>query len=145
MHADRESGPSAIILPIRENPRPIRSEKKMSIRTLALVLGDQLDRKSALWDGFDPERDAVWMAEVSEESTHVWTHKVRIAFFLAAMRHFRDELAGRGYRVDYRELDEDPATLAGALRDAIARLKPERLAVVHPGEWRVRDALRAVA
>lgn len=114
-------------------------------RTLALVLGDQLDRESALWDGFDPERDIVWMAEVSEESTHVWSHKVRTAFFLAAMRHFRDELAERGYRVDYCELGTEPATLSDALRDAINRLRPERLAVVHPGEWRVRDALRAVA
>ncbi len=123
-------------------------------RTLALVLGDQLDRESALWDGFDPEQDVVWMAEVAEESTHVWAHKVRIAFFLAAMRHFRDDLIERGYRVDYRELPGKSdgrtkvggeETLAAALHDAIDRLKPERLAIVHPGEWRVRDAIRAVA
>ncbi|QDT68431.1 Deoxyribodipyrimidine photo-lyase-related protein [Planctomycetes bacterium MalM25] len=114
-------------------------------RTLALVLGDQLDRESALWDDFDPDRDVVWMAEASEESTHVWSHKVRIAFFLAAMRHFRDALAERGYRVDYCELGEEATTLSDALRDAIDRLRPERLAVVHPGEWRVRDALRALS
>lgn len=126
----------------------------MKTRSLALVLGDQLDRESALWDDFDPKQDAVWMAEVSEESTHVWTHKVRIAFFLSAMRHFRDDLTDRGYCVDYRELPKKSdgrtkvggeETLAAALRDAIDRLKPERLAIVHPGEWRVRDAIREVA
>ena len=56
-------------------------------RNLVLVLGDQLDPASAALDGFDPKCDAVWMAEVAEESTHVWAHKARIALFLAAMRH----------------------------------------------------------
>lgn len=94
------------------------------------------------------------MAEVAGESTHVWTHKVRIAFFLTAMRHFRDELFERGYEVDYRELPAksdgrsrvgDEETLAAALRDAIERLQPERLTIVQPGEWRVLEELTAVA
>ncbi len=52
---------------------------------LVLVLGDQLDRKSSAFDGFDRQGDYVWMAEVAEESTHVWTHKTRIVVFLSAM------------------------------------------------------------
>lgn len=56
-------------------------------RTLVIVLGDQLDRAGSAFDGFDRSRDLVWMAEVAGESTHVWTHKARIAVFLAAMRH----------------------------------------------------------
>ena len=40
-------------------------------RHLVLVLGDQLDAKSAALDRFDSTLDAVWMAEVAEESTHV--------------------------------------------------------------------------
>ena len=59
-----------------------------------LVLGDQLDRRSAAFDGFDAAVDRVWMAEVAGESTHVWSTKPRIAVFLAAMRHFRDRLRG---------------------------------------------------
>ena len=50
-------------------------------RRLVLVLGDQLDANSAAFDGFDPQRDAVWMAEVVEESTHVWSHQARSALF----------------------------------------------------------------
>ncbi|MEN0110086.1 MAG: cryptochrome/photolyase family protein [Planctomycetota bacterium] len=124
------------------------------MRTLALVLGDQLDRRSALFDDFDPEQDAVWMAEVAEESTHVWTHKARIAVFLSAMRHFRDDLVAKGYEVDYRELPAKSdgrtrvggeETLAAALEDAIKRLSPERLAIVLPGEHRVLASLREVA
>ena len=46
-------------------------EKKQPIRNFVLVLGDQLDPESSAFDGFDPALDAVWMAEVREESTHV--------------------------------------------------------------------------
>ena len=41
------------------------------LRSLIVVLGDQLDLDAAAFDGFDARLDAVWMAEVAEESTHV--------------------------------------------------------------------------
>lgn len=123
--------------------------------SLVIVLGDQLDRGSAAFDGFDSSRDRVWMAEVAEESTHVWTHKARIAVFLAGMRHFRDQLAADGIAVDYTELAAavrpgEPATLAAALAASLAGLRkagsaPDRLIVVEPGEWRVQEALRDAA
>jgi deoxyribodipyrimidine photolyase-related protein len=112
-----------------------------------LVLGDQLNLDSAGFDGFDPARDAVWMAEVAEESTHVWSHKARIALFLTAMRHFRDALRGRGVTVHYRQLD-DPAnsgSLRGELTATVSRLCPQRLIWVEPGEWRVQSALETTA
>jgi deoxyribodipyrimidine photolyase-related protein len=74
-------------------------------RHLVVVLGDQLDRNSTVLDGFDPARDRIWMAEVAEESTHVPSHQARIVLFLAAMRHFADELRARGWPVDYLALD----------------------------------------
>jgi deoxyribodipyrimidine photolyase-related protein len=116
-------------------------------RHLVLVLGDQLDAGSAALDGFDPLQDAVWMAEVAGEGTHVWSHKARIALFLSAMRHFRDALRGAGRTVHYRALDDagNCGTLAGELEAALRRLRPERLILVEPGEWRVREALLAVA
>ena len=43
-----------------------------SVRKLVVVLGDQLDLYAAAFDDFDASQDAVWMAEVAEESTHVW-------------------------------------------------------------------------
>ena len=55
------------------------------LRSLVLVLGDQLDLDAAAFDGFDAAQDAVWMAEVAEESTHEWSSKPRIAMFLAAI------------------------------------------------------------
>ncbi|MEX0671394.1 MAG: cryptochrome/photolyase family protein [Pirellulales bacterium] len=124
-------------------------------RHLVLVLGDQLDRHGAAFDGFDRSRDRVWMAEVAEESTHVWTHKARIAVFLSAMRHFRLALEQEGIEIDATELSAaarkgEPGTLAAALRasldhDRVAGRLPERLVMVEPGEWRVQEALREAA
>jgi deoxyribodipyrimidine photolyase-related protein len=122
-------------------------KKSRLVRQLALVLGDQLDRRSAAFDGFDRDRDVVWMAEVGEESTHVWTHKARIATFLSAMRHFRDDLRRRGITVDYRQLDDrgNKGSLGKELNAAAGRLRPESLMVVDPGEWRVKQSLLQTA
>jgi deoxyribodipyrimidine photolyase-related protein len=84
--------------------------------------------------------DAVWMAEVSAESTHVWSHKARIALFLAAMRHFRDELRRRGVTVYYETLAD--GTLGERLAAAVKRLKPEAVLVAQPGDWRVMQELK---
>jgi deoxyribodipyrimidine photolyase-related protein len=162
------------------------------MRNLVVVLGDQLNADAAVFDGFDPRQDAVWMAEVSNESEHVWSHKARIAVFLAAMRHFRDELRERGIAVHYVEWlshkqaelakpaeqiriaksearnksewatskpsktineqttgetvpprrDGASLTLGEALAESVKRLRPEKVLVVEPGEWRVREELK---
>jgi deoxyribodipyrimidine photolyase-related protein len=117
------------------------------VRALVLVLGDQLDRQSSAFDGFDAKRDVVWMAEVADESTHVWSAKQRIAVFLAAMRHFAELLRADEWRVDYTRLGDaaEPRALADELQRAIERLEPRRLVMCAPGDWRVYRSIRAVA
>ncbi|MGM9427530.1 cryptochrome/photolyase family protein [Hydrogenophaga sp. MI9] len=117
------------------------------VRRLVIALGDQLDHDSTALQGFDPTQDLVWMAEVAEESTHVWSAKQRIALFLSAMRHFAVELGERGLPLAYTRLDDADNTgaLGGELRRAIERFKPERLVLTAPGDWRVLQALRGVA
>ncbi|VTS07089.1 cryptochrome/photolyase family protein [Tuwongella immobilis] len=116
------------------------------MRNLVVVLGDQLDRHSAALDGFDPAQDAIWMAEVAEESTHVWSHRVRIALFLSAMRHFCAEQRQLGRTVWYQSLDaaENTQTLAGELERSIREHRPQRIVWVEAGDYRVRESLTAV-
>ena len=114
------------------------------MRTLILVLGDQLDPASAAFDDADPTQDdAIWMAEVPEESTHVPSTKPRIAMFLSAMRHFAAARRAEGWTVHYAPLDapDGPATFGDALARVVRHHRPKRLVVVEPGEWRVRAAL----
>ena len=117
-----------------------------AVRHLVLVLGDQLDLQAAAFDGFDNAQDAVWMAEVAEESTHVWSAQQRIALFLAAMRHFADALREAGRPLHYRRLDEpgNRGQLAEELRATLAALKPQRVLMTAPGDWRVWQSLKAV-
>lgn len=120
------------------------------MRNLVIVLGDQLDHSSTVFDDIDAQNDVIWMAEVEEESTHVWCHKLRIALFLSAMRHFRDQLAKEYPAVEYHELQPESSkdrgkTLAEILRIDVRRLKPQRLVVVQPGDFRVQQQLQAAA
>ena len=117
------------------------------VRHLVIVLGDQLNLDASALQGFDPAQDVVWMAEVVEESQHVWSAKQRIAVFLSAMRHFAETLRAEGLPLWYRRLG-DPGnlgTLASELDHAITRLRPAGLVLTAPGDWRVLQNLRAVA
>ena len=118
-----------------------------SIRHLVIILGDQLDQESSALEGFDPLQDLVWMAEVAEESTHVWSAKQRIAVFLSAMRHFADHLRGQGLPMHYTRLDDvdNLGTLALEIDRAIKQVKPAGLVLTAPGDWRVLQSIRAIA
>ena len=118
------------------------SMKNAKTRHLVLILGDQLDEASTAFDGFDPEQDKVLMVEAFEESTHVWSHKIRTALFLSAMRHFAESLRQRGWPVDYRALDtHGDKTLADGLLAAIAQHQPQAVIGVEPGDLRVRQQM----
>ena len=128
---------------------PVRGQPALpaQVRHLVIVLGDQLDAQSSALQGFDATQDVVWMAEVDQESTHVWSAKQRIAVFLSAMRHFADDLCTRGLPLHYTRLDApgNGGSLHGELDRAIAQLHPTALVLTAPGDWRVLQSLRAVA
>lgn len=117
------------------------------LRALVIVLGDQLDLDAAAFDDFDAAHDAVWMAEVAEESTHIWSSQPRTALFLAAMRHFAQALREAGRPLHYTALDDagNRGSLAAQLSADIERLRPQRLVMTAPGDWRVLQAMRGVA
>ena len=123
---------------------PRRDDPSCDVRNLVVVLGDQLSRSASAWDGFDPAADLVWMAEVSEESTHVRSSKQRTALFLSAMRHFAHGLREDGIPLVYRELPltGEATTLAGELIATLASRRVQRVVLTEPGDWRVLEALR---
>lgn len=114
------------------------------MRCLNLILGDQLDRDSAVFDDLDADKDGIWMAEVPEETSKVGSHKVRTLYFLSAMRHFCVELKQKGYAVTYSTLKEnaDTPNFHAALKRDLERLRPETVRVVLPGEYAVLQTLK---
>ena len=133
-------------MPRKPSPA-LPQQAQQPIRHLVSVLGDQLDAQSTALADLDPTQDVVWMAEVAEESTHVWSAKQRTAVFLSAMRHFAQELTARAIPLHYTRLDDatNPGTLAAALLQAIRQWQPAQLVLTAPGDWRVLQALRTVA
>ena len=90
------------------------------------------------------------MIEAREESTHVWSHKIRSALFFSAMRHFAKGLEAKGWPVIYRQLDKQAdASLAAGLIQTIEQYSPHAVIGVEPGDLRVRksidDAINSIA
>ncbi|MCW6508041.1 cryptochrome/photolyase family protein [Lichenifustis flavocetrariae] len=110
--------------------------------SLRFVLGDQLSHGlSSLADWRAGE--TVLMVEVTEEASYVPHHPQKIAFLFSAMRHFAEELRGRGMTVDYVELHApgNTGSFTGELGRAVARHGPDAVVVTEPGEWRVLDMI----
>jgi len=123
----------------------VRSAKN-DIRELIVVLGDQLDADSPVFADFDAQQDAVWMCEAPAEARYAWSHKARIAMFLAAMRHYAHEIERRGWRLIYRATQQHGHdTLADALAADLRELRPQRIRLLWPGEHRLVGDLEAVA
>ena len=117
----------------------LRKTAMNEIEVLRVVLGDQISTSLSALRGGDPAHDVVLMAEVADETTYAPHHKKKIAFVLAAMRAFAQELRAAGWRVEYVRLDDpDPCvSLDAAVARAAARLRPRRVAATLAGEHRV--------
>lgn len=114
------------------------------VRTMRLILGDQLSRNISSLQDIDPDRDLVLMVEVWAEVTAVRHHKQKIVLLLSAMRHFAVLLRAEGINVDYIYLDQENNTgsFSGEIKRALERHRVERLVVTEPGEWRVEEMIK---
>lgn len=116
------------------------------MRQLIIILGDQLTLDNPALEGFDLAQDHIVMAEVVEESTHVWSHRQRIVLFLSAMRHFAAQLQAQHLPLTYFKLDEHAYPDLPAIWQAMLQQhRPSVMRVCEPGDWRVWQALQAVA
>ena len=58
------------------------------MKTLRLVLGDQLSTDISSLVDIDAAKDVVLMLEVDDECRYVPHHQQKIVLFLSSMRHF---------------------------------------------------------
>jgi deoxyribodipyrimidine photolyase-related protein len=117
-------------------------------RNLIIILGDQLNLDNPALENFDAAQDAILMVESSHEATQVWSHKARIVLFLSAMRHFYNTLQKQypcASQSIYLKLGEHNfATLKDAWAQHITDLKPQKVIVCEPGEYRLEQDLIAL-
>ncbi len=110
------------------------------MRVLRVILGDQLSPDLSALSDLDPARDTVLMMEVQEEGTYVRHHKQKLVLVLSAMRHFAGTLRRSGVMVDYVALDApgNTGSFIAELERAVGRLRPDRIVMTEPSEWRVQ-------
>ena len=120
-----------------------------AMRHLVLVLGDRLNRDSAAFDGFDAARDRVWMSETPHETTTsgatgcgLRSSSPRCA---TSRRPARGRHCGRLCRARAASRGRSGHHLRRPANLALAREQADRLIVVEPGDWRVREELLAGA
>lgn len=108
---------------------------------LRVILGDQLSSQLDIVAGADKGKDVFLLAEVMSEATYVRHHVKKIAFLFSAMRHYAEALRTAGHSVRYVALDDDAnsQSLDGEILRAVEALKPSRVVITEPGEWRLRE------
>lgn len=109
------------------------------MKTLRLILGDQLSQNISSLEGCDKLNDIILMCEVWDEATYVKHHKKKIAFLFSAMRHFAAYLEAQGYCVSYTSLDDpgNSGSFRGEIERSVKAHNIERVIVTTPGEFRV--------
>ena len=114
---------------------------------LFLVLGDQLHPDPHPLLAQATPNDFVLMAEVPDESTHVWSHKARTALFFSAMRHFAAHQESLGRSITYWRIGtHDHSSLARAVKAFVTQHpEVEALCLMEPGDRRVLALLQACA
>ncbi len=119
-------------------------------RHLILVLGDQLWLQNPALEGINAAQDRVLMIEAASEAQEVWSHKARIALFLAAMRQFCNALHRAGVPYAYRALAADASepeqmlSFSQLLSQYLRQFSPKKLIVCEPGEWRMQLLIEGV-
>ena len=111
---------------------------------VGLILGDQLDTNSLLFNEIDKNNDHIFMFEVMGESnkTTRLSSKQRTVLFFSAMRHFNQSLQKKGYQTLYSKITEKFSSFETALDNAVKLHPFNRMSVVLPGDEQVRKALK---
>ncbi|ALK94508.1 cryptochrome/photolyase family protein [Francisella tularensis] len=109
------------------------------MRTLRLILGDQLSQSISSLRDCDKANDVVMMCEVMKEASYVKHHKKKLVYIFSAMRHFALQLHKLGYKVCYTKLDDPKNTgsFYSEIQRVVEKLCIQKLIVTEPGEYRV--------
>jgi len=114
------------------------------MRTLRLILGDQITPGISSLRDLDRANDIVLMAEVRAEASYVPHHKQKLVLIFSAMRHFAEALRKEHINLVYVDYlnPENSGSLAGEVRRIAKQNNIGKLIVTEPGEWRVLQELK---
>ena len=115
------------------------------MKTLRLILGDQLNQKHS-W--FDKTNDDVTylMAEMRQETDYVKHHIQKVVAFFRSMRNFSDELSEKGHSFTYYKISDssNPQDLEKIIRKSLDETGAERFEYQLPDEYRLDQQLKKI-
>lgn len=116
------------------------------MKTLRLILGDQLNHKHG-WFDQSAENITYLMMEMGQELTYTTHHVQKVVAFFLAMRNFANHLTEQGYSVIYLKLDDPDNTqdLEKNIRELIDKEGFEKFEFQLPDEWRLDEQLTRLA
>lgn len=112
------------------------------MKTLRLILGDQLNCKHSWFNG-DQSNYVYCFFEMRQETDYVKHHLKKVIGFFAAMREFSKELQANGCDVVYYNLDtkENTQNLSDNLNQLVKPLDIENFEYQEPDEYRLDQQL----
>lgn len=115
------------------------------MKTLRLLLGDQLNSQHSWFDEVNP--DVVYvMAEMRQETDYVKHHIQKVVAFFISMRNFSEELIKRGHQVIYYKISDvnNPQNLEQLILDLVEKNKIEQFEYQLPDEYRLDEQLKNI-
>lgn len=115
------------------------------MKTLRLILGDQLNQKHSWFDQTD-KNTVYLMAEMRQETDYVKHHIQKVVAFFSAMRTFKDEMSDKGHQFLYLKLNdtENPQKLNKIIEWAIEKTSADKFEYLLPDEYRLDEQLRSI-
>ncbi len=115
------------------------------MKTLRLLLGDQLNSEHSWFDEVNP--DVVYvMAEMRQETDYVKHHIQKVVAFFLSMRNFSEVLVNKGHQVVYYKISDtnNPQDLEKLILDLVEENKIEQFEYQFPDEYRLDEQLKSI-
>lgn len=113
------------------------------MKTLRLILGDQLNHEHSWFDEKNPDIFYV-MAEMRQETDYVKHHIQKVVAFFQSMRNFSEYLKENGHEIRYYKISDkdNPNELPALLSNLISKEKIECFEYQLPDEYRLDVQLK---
>lgn len=115
------------------------------MKTLRLLLGDQLNSEHSWFDEVNP--DVVYvMAEMRQETDYVKHHIQKVVAFFLSMRNFSEVLVNKGHQVVYYKISDanNSHNLEQLILDLVEKHKIEQFEYQFPDEYRLDEQLKSI-
>ncbi|CAN0599326.1 unnamed protein product, partial [Ectocarpus sp. 12 AP-2014] len=115
------------------------------MKTLRLVLGDQLNQKHSWFQTVDDDVTYI-MAEMRQETDYVKHHIQKVVSFFLGMRSFSEDLSAAGHSFIYLNITDEhnPQDLEQLINKYVQETGAERFEYQLPDEFRLDEQLKQI-